>query len=698
MSDGLRPARRRDAGMTLPEVMISMVVIGIIATVITSSIIVTMRTEEGTTGRLNVATAEQSVGMWLPADLSSAVDASIDPADSPCAPSTSCIAGLDGSNALTVSFPDGAGGTSVVSYIYGPSGDGETYELHRVECTSGSCHPIRVLAGLDGPPIDEWIPGVTAVPDEVINVALPLQADAVDEEATDETSSARRIVVTIDGGGDGEGAGGGLNRISITAGGTELGELEASKVTGPSFLQASSRCGGPITVIVDDSGSIGSAGASSTVENAVVDFVQALAGTPTQVQVVKFSTKSSLIDGSGAWNEYYDMTDPADVGLLAPDSGGLIRSGLVQSGGTNWEDAIYRTFYADTTALDADGRPVNLAADGNPATFLPKLVVFFTDGEPTFNRAYADPAFGFSPGNISSGGPLFPVGAEARDEWWPLAYGNVFDQEGWDRTSYLLSPFLHREDVRVIGIGVGAIATKSVFTFDEDDVYEIRNSSGYKRGIVYSNSYGSAYARKYSPSGSLPNNDGGTRGALSPNTPAEKVLGNLMVGVHPTVSGTPYVKATYNAGTDSWDNFDAETNLLSTSDFGALDDALVQIALGECGGTLTLQTKHADGSIAQSDVTYEVALGAEIQTVTTSQITRAAAVDMDFLPGVTQVSTSVTPSDLGAAGYTATGWSCSLRGAPLDSARWSVVDGDPAEGIILDVSANEAISCTMTVA
>jgi prepilin-type N-terminal cleavage/methylation domain-containing protein len=702
-----RISHRRDAGMTLPEVLISISVIGIIATVVTASIIVTLRVNPSTDGRLNVASAEQSVAVWLPADLASATEASTEPGASPCGAAVCDGEPLDGSNALMVSWPDG-GGTTSVAYIYGLSDDGETYDLRRVECgPSGACESVTMLRDLPGPDPATWVPGVTPVPSEVINVALPLAADAVDESEVDATSNARRIVVTIDGGGGSDGAGGGLNRISITAGGTSLAELEPTKVTGPSFLQASSRCGGPITIIVDDSGSIGNAGASSQVETAVKEFVKALAGTPTQVQIIRFSTKSHLIDPhppgyesmtfhdnqGDAWNYYYDMTDAAVVEDLTRSSG-IIDDGLVQSGGTNWEDAVYRTFYAP--AAGDDGKPKNLAADGDPSTHLPNLVVFFTDGEPTFNRAYSDLGGSYNGSNITSGGPLFPPGSEANDEYWPLATGNVFDQEGWNRSLYLLNPFLNREDIKVIGVGVGGIATNDVYSFTREMLDDARGRYGQHNGIVYRSGDG-AYERYYSPSGSLPNNSGNRDSRLYNNVSAERALGNLMAGAHPT-AGKQYVEATYSGGV--WQNFDPNnTDLLSTSNWSALGQALTQIALGECGGTVTLQTKRSDGSIAQADVTYNVDLGTGVEQVTTSQISRAAAVDMKFPVGATQVATQIAPYDLDVAGYTATGWSCSSKGAPLGGSQWSLVDaGDPAQGIDLTVNANQAISCTMTVA
>ncbi len=67
------------------------------------------------------------------------------------------------------------------------------------------------------------------------------------------------MIVSINGGGDAAGAGGGINQISITAGGTVRTSIDANSVQGaPSFTEAFSRCGGPMTLVVDESGSIGS--------------------------------------------------------------------------------------------------------------------------------------------------------------------------------------------------------------------------------------------------------------------------------------------------------------------------------------------------------------------------------------------------------------------------------------------------------
>ena len=89
------------------------------------------------------------------------------------------------------------------------------------------------------------------------------------------------MIVSINGGGDVAGAGGGINQISITAGGTVRSEIAANSVQGaPTFVEARSRCGGPMTLVIDESNSIGAS--ITDVKAGVRTFVEALAGTPVQ--------------------------------------------------------------------------------------------------------------------------------------------------------------------------------------------------------------------------------------------------------------------------------------------------------------------------------------------------------------------------------------------------------------------------------
>lgn len=653
--------RRADVGMTLTELLIAVSMMGLLAVTVSAALTVTLKTQGASEGRLNVARAEQSVDTWMPADLASAVTATDLPGDWPC--TAPCPGGvdLDGSNALLLTWPSASGvGDTVVSYIYRVSdAANDKYELVRILCDSGSCSQVTILSDLDGPPAASFVPGTTPVPDSVINVAVPLAADATssDPSNVDTGSSARRIVVTINGGGAVAGAGGGVNRVSITAGGTSLGDLEPQKVTGPSFTQARSRCGGPITIVVDDSGSIGSN--VSTVEGAVIGFVNALAGTPTQVQIVPFSRTASVIGAGSEWNKYYDMTDDSDVATLTGTGSNSIRANLDSSGGTNWEDGMFRALYSK------DGQ--RLDTDGNPATNLPNLVVFFTDGEPTFNRTLGS-AYRGDDGVL----PADPV---EMNNLWPTANGQAFDQEGYDRAEYLIKDLRSTDDVRIVGVGVGGISSGSVSSFDQAYVDTKQYGVGYSGNGAY-----------------WATNSSKTSGYwLSKNTPREKVLGNFIAGGKlQSSSDKPYVKSVFQDG--AWTEVDT-ADMFITSDFTKLPSALSSIALGQCGGTLTLQTRLGDGSPATNDVTYE----SNGQTVTTSLVNRAAAFDLT-LPGGVAASATVTPQSFVDSGYVPQEWTCRSKGVALDSSKWSYVSaGDASMGIDVTVGPNEAVSCTLRV-
>jgi prepilin-type N-terminal cleavage/methylation domain-containing protein len=449
-----RPSRRRDLGMTLPELLIAVAVLGLIMLVLAASIIVTLRQSDNTEGRINVARGEQSVDLYLPNDLASAETISQDPDASPCTGGCPASVQLYGSNALmltwTLKVPNSSGTDAVVvttnvSYFFRESSTPGIYQMDRIECTAPAggdwtCEVLTVLHDIHL--LVNWNPG-EPVPPSIITVSDPLRPDAVDETGviTDlsQRKDANRVIVTINGGGDMDGAGGGTNRISITAGGTSRTTIPADSImNAPTFTDARSRCGGPIALIVDDSGSIGSA--MSTVEQGVKLFVQTFAGTPTQLQVVRFDETSGVVGGGGAWTKYFDMTDEAQVQQLL----NAVEPELTADHSTNWEDAWFRAFYQQ------DG------SDFLQTT--PELVVFFTDGEPTMERL----------NKRAAGSSLIPNQPAPVGEWYQYsggAYSNGSDysQVAFDRANWVVNTV--RASTRIIGVGVGSGITNGSSTF-----------------------------------------------------------------------------------------------------------------------------------------------------------------------------------------------------------------------------------------
>lgn len=635
--------RRSDRGLTLIELLITVSIIGTIGLVTTTALVVILRQQADTQARLDVARWEQSLATWLPTDLTSASGVDADPAA--VQPGCSGPVCTDGLNALLVTWDDG-GQTVSVSYRYGPSGDGESFQLTRVACNGSSCSSIVVLRDLDGPrgsdgQLIEWST-VTEVPDSIIDVTVPLDVTATaDDGASGDPdggydSPARRVIVEVNGLPDPDGETR-SSRVSITAGGDNRSEVEPPTFEGVDFTEVSSGCGGPTTLVLDTSGSVNAN--IDDVEDGVVAFVQAFDGTPTDLEVVEFNTQSetwSAVDpATGNTIRRFDLTNPDHVELLIGPSGtsGLANS-LSAGGGTNWEDALHRVFYTDA---------------GEPKFTQPNLLVFFTDGEPTFGRTSNRPGFDTNSADASPVGPpsiqipynyLNPSGGTTE--------GASFNPTGWFRANYIIRQF---SSTRAIGVGVG-----------------------------------DAFFRNTSFSGN-PRSNGWPR-----NVPNEAFLGKLIAGglPHTYDAGSPgYVKRTYSGS--SWG--DVETaDLLVTSTWSALGTGLREIALVDCGGTLTIQTRDQSGAPADGDVTYEI--GGE--RATTSRIKRSDTADVALEEG-TAVQVEVIPTDLG--GFTPQSWRCRAGGSDMTfGSEYELIDAsDVAAGVLVTVAANEAVSCTLTV-
>lgn len=591
--------------MTLIELLVSIGVIAAIITVLATTLVVTLRQEDSTQARVDVARWEQALALWMPADLSSA--STVD--DSPSAAPAGCPGSVcsNSSNVLQLEWgvaPD----MTTVSYRYGPSDSGDGFVMTRVECGGGGCDSMVVLRDL-APPTPPWTPG-DPIDDAVIDVTAPIAADSTDTDDTDTSTAAQRVIVTVNGVPSPDGVDR-SSRVSFTAGGATRSTIDAPTFDGPTFLDAQSSCGGPITLIVDESLSIGSA--DDDVEAAVEDFIDTFAGTPTLLQVIEFSSGTRAVGATGgAWNKYWDLTEAGDV------SGLKAALDVNSNGFTNWEDALFRTFfYRDGTTY---------AAHGDPNAPTPELVVFFTDGQPTRDRKNerADTA-ATSPPNATS-------------PW--SSTGFPFSPRGWFRADYVADQF---RSIRMIGVGVGS-------------------------------SFGGTT----------------TYGSTFDHVPNEVFLGDLVTGGDPSQYGTGasgnYVKREYSGGWGDVSNAD----LLVSSDLGNLASALSEIALSECGGTLTVQTRTTSGDLAPIDATYRI--GAEQST--TSPVRKAAVFDVAVSGAATTVQ--LIPQ-IDTPGWVATDWSCTSKGVDLGSG-YSDIGADPIDGLNVTVDANGAVACTMTVA
>lgn len=628
----------RDSGMTLIELLVSVMVIGGIATVLSSAVVVVLRQQPATQAAVDVARWEQALALWLPNDIASASDIQDGQLDAPC-PSAECTFGV---NALLLSWNDGAN-TTKVSYRYGPSGSSDgSWQLNRIECTAGSCDSHVVLRDLSPPRNDDgslipWSPG-DVLPDDVLNavidVTVPLQVGSSDPTATvdSDSTTAQRIVVRVNGAPGPDG----IDRsssVSLTAGGVSLGPLEPASFDPPRFTEASSGCGGPITLIVDESGSIG--GDIGNVRTSVRGFVNAFDGTPTKLQIVRMDTRTVVLGAGGGWNHFYDLSEPSDVEqLVGADGNSGDVSSIVDGGWTNWEDAMNRVFYAQSGDTYEDL--------GDPNAPPSELVVFFTDGLPTRDRLQARTTPSAAAATVTT--------PDRFDET-----GNSFSPRGWWRADAIVDQFRGDSGFRMIGLGVGTSFASS--TTVSEPGWPTDGSGNYQP------------------------------------VPNEAFLGNLVAGGDPSNynGGSPgYNAIEYDAG---WGDV-SSADVLIADNYAQFATALTQIALAECGGTLTVQTRDGAGNPADADITYSV--GGE--QVTTTRIQKARTFQVD-LSGVPSRTVELVPQDLTGTGYSASGWGCRAGGADIaEGAGFDLIEaGNPAAGVSVTVSSNAAVSCTLAV-
>ncbi len=644
--------------MTLVELLVAVSLMGLVTAVVSAAIVVTLRQTNATEGRTNLAAYEQSIDTWIPADLSStdvtadfealygAAYAGLLPVNtaagaSPCGNCGSLD--LSGANALQLAWftaaNDGTPVLTQVQYQYIETGSGQ-WQLQRIACVGDSpCTKAVVLRDLAPPPdlatynpdLDRptWILSTPEL-DDPADLAL--------------ATNAQRIVVTINGGGAGGSTAGGTSSVSLTAGGVLTSDIAADDFTVPSFIRAKSRCGGPVTLIVDDSGSIGGA-VSTVVEPGVVSFIEAFRGTPTQVQVVQFSSDAQAIGPGSGWHRYIDMTNDADVDQLKTD----VVAALDSNGGTNWEEAFFHTLKE---------------SDGTTATMLPNRIVFFTDGIPTRNRTSRDRGWWDTYSNGTKNihyndGSYRTAGSNA----WPMDNGTAFNQESYDRADVILDD--HR-GIDLIFVGVGPDLNNNVSWIYNEAVYANHNAD---------------------------------RGPTSTKKAHEVIAGLL------TNLAYNEVDAVFSGG--EYTNPEvANFYLQSSFDEAAFGAAMKASALKDCGGTLTIQTRLPDGTPVADEFVYEnseyrtddgTPVDAESRVVTTSATFRTGTFDFDIPGSTAYYSVDVVPQELQTLeGYDFGDWSC-RAGATAKSTIPVVISGSAFEGVTVDVAANEAVSCILTV-
>lgn len=369
--------RRNDAGFTLPEVLISVVLVGVLMAAVTSATTVFLRSEKPTESRLSESKDITFLQTWLPLDLASAISSDRDPLAQPATSQT-----LPGTNVLSLVRPDVTGSTTVyyrVSYRYvhvGSEWQLVRYEIRNPGLASETVATVGVAHELPAPP-PEW------TPDQPPTFAIEVTA----RNQVIIRPIGEDVLVTFKSGQQFATGGAGMSSED------QLPTDYSGGFTDPSAPP--SRCGGTVTLVLDTSTSIPNQNGESAMMTAANGFIDAFTGTPTLMNVVGFDEKAysmypttagtfvnllntptataamktkinQLQDLPGSWS--WSNKDPGGDGFYW----GFGWSGSSGPGGTNWEDGLWLPFRTSA---------------GVPFSQLPDLVVFITDGQPNRKRS-----------------------------------------------------------------------------------------------------------------------------------------------------------------------------------------------------------------------------------------------------------------------------------------------------------------------
>ena len=185
--------------------------------------------------------------------------------------------------------------------------------------------------------------------------------------------------------------------------------------------------------------------------------------------------------------------------------------------------------------------------------------------------------------------------------------------------------------------------------------------------------------------------DGHENSSSTPKT-NQRILADLVAP-----GGATY--AVYNTTTQSYGDV-REVNMFVETNWARFNDAIRDVALGECGGTVTIQTKVGSGAAATSvndPFTYS---NLAHQTVETSSAYKSGTFDV-VLPGAASSTIQINVENQSTlTAWQFVNWVCTEKGAALTAPAMQVLPPDSTgwRGITLNVAANTAISCIQTVA
>jgi prepilin-type N-terminal cleavage/methylation domain-containing protein len=169
--------RRRDSGFTLIEAVICIALMGLLASVVSTAIVVTLRSSPAVADRADAAVNVQGLVTWLPQDVDSAAPGTFD--TDPAA--TSGCTGTDpGFNLLKVTWYEQITSLTnfAASYRYVPEAvPADGGKIVRVYCVVGTAPAVLTVSGT----IPEWVAG--SEPVEITLTDSPADPDTLVDSA-----------------------------------------------------------------------------------------------------------------------------------------------------------------------------------------------------------------------------------------------------------------------------------------------------------------------------------------------------------------------------------------------------------------------------------------------------------------------------------------------------------------------------------
>lgn len=386
-----------EAGMTLIEMVLGVMISGFVLSALAMAIVVILRTDRPTSDRITEAKDVAFLQTYLPVDYSSAISRNVDPLHQPIAGET-----LPGTNVLSLVREEGDGGATTIITSYRYALVGEDWQLLRYEWgnpDNGGVLTRTVVAHQLAAPPAEWTADQTPAHAIVVSARNQTLVRPVGDD----------MQITFKSGNAFTTGGAGL------ASNSELPTDYSGSTSDPTVVR--SRCGGRVTLILDVSGSIGwYPDGPSGVKSAATGFIDAFTGTPSELSIIKFREYAGTVSPA-SYGSYFSVLTPGSTAITTAKTA---VNNLVIEGGTNWEDGLYRATRSDTGVVHS---------------LLPELIVFITDGDPTHARTYP--------------------------YWWNNWWTSDTDRYNWTTTQAAnAANFARERDGRTIGILVGDAATR----------------------------------------------------------------------------------------------------------------------------------------------------------------------------------------------------------------------------------------------